>query len=166
MKLSIIVATSLNHVIGVNNQLPWHLPADLKYFKQLTTGHTIIMGRKTYESIGKALPNRLNIVITRSKTFEADGVIVKNSIEDALDYCQNLDEVCIIGGDTIYQQMMQLTQTIYVTKVHTHIENGDAFFPELDLKQWRLSSSVFHEKDDRNAFDYTFEIYERKPLPR
>ncbi|MBK7691058.1 MAG: dihydrofolate reductase [Bacteroidetes bacterium] len=166
MKLSIIVATSLNHVIGVSNQLPWHLPADLKYFKQLTNGHAIVMGRKTFESIGRPLPNRINIVITRSKSFEVEGVIVQHSIEDALQYCQNMDEVFIIGGDTIYQQMMHLAQTIYVTTVHTFIENGDAFFPELDLKQWTLRSNVFHEKDDKNAFDYTFEIFEKVSLPR
>lgn len=166
MKLSIIVATSLNNVIGVDNQLPWHLPADLKYFKQLTTGHTILMGRKTFESIGRPLPNRINIVITRSKSFEVEGVIVQNSIEDALQYCQNKDEVFIIGGDTIYKQMMPMVQKIHLTKVHTVIENGDAFFPELDLKQWTLRSSVFHEKDDKNAFDYTFEIFEKVSLPR
>jgi dihydrofolate reductase len=166
MKLSIIVATSLNHVIGVGNQLPWHLPADLKYFKQLTSGHAIVMGRKTFESIGRPLPNRINIVITRSKSFEVEGVIVQNSIEDALQYCQNMDEVFIIGGDTIYKQMMPMVQKIHLTKVHTVIENGDAFFPELDLKQWTLRSSVFHEKDDINAFDYTFEIFEKVSLPR
>lgn len=166
MKLSIIVATSLNNVIGVDNQLPWHLPADLKYFKQLTNGHAIVMGRKTFESIGRPLPNRINIVITRSKSFEVEGVIVQHSIDDALQYCQNMDEVFIIGGDTIYKQMMPMVQKIHLTKVHTVIENGDAFFPELDLKQWTLRSSVFHEKDDKNAFNYTFEIFEKVSLPR
>lgn len=161
MKLSIIVATSLNDVIGVNNQLPWHLPADLKYFKLLTTGHTILMGRKTYESIGRPLPNRLNLVITRSKSFEVAGVTVKHSIEEALEFCKNQEEVFIIGGDTIYRQMLPYAQNIYVTKVHTTIENGDAFFPSLDPKQWHLNSSVFHEKDDKNVFDYTFEVYEK-----
>lgn len=106
----------------------------------------------------------MNIVITRSKGFEAEGVIVKHSIVEALEYCQNQDEVFVIGGDTIYQQMMPLTQKIYITKVHVNIEKGDAFFSELDLKIWKLHSSIFHEKDDKNSFDYTFEIFERVSL--
>jgi dihydrofolate reductase len=161
MKVSIIVASSLNDVIGVNNQLPWHLPADLKYFKNLTTGHAIVMGRKTFDSIGRALPNRENIVITRSKKKSNESIIFAHSIEESLDYCNKFDEVFIIGGDNIYQQTIGTANLIYRTKVHTIITAGEAFFPILDATIWQLSSSDFHAKDDKNEFDYTFEIYER-----
>lgn len=161
MKLSLLVAVSLNHVIGIHNQLPWHLPADLKYFKKLTTGHTILMGRKTYDSIGKPLPNRESVVITRSQDFYADGIIVKNSIEDAIEYCKDKDEVFVIGGEIIFNQMMSFADTLYFTRVHTIIENGDAFFQEPDSDEWKLVKSDFHEKDDKNEFDYTFEVYKR-----
>ncbi len=162
MKLSLLVAVSLNHVIGIHNQLPWHLPADLKYFKKLTTGHTILMGRKTYDSIGKPLPNRENVVITHSKDFYADGAVVKNSIEDAIEYCKDKEEVFVIGGEIIFNQMMSLADTLYLTRVHTIIENGDAFFQEPGSDEWELVASDFHEKDDKNKFDYTFETYKRK----
>lgn len=162
MKLSFIVAASLNHVIGVNNTLPWHLPADLKYFKQLTTGHTILMGRKTYESIGRPLPNRENIVITRSTDFMPEGVIVKYSIKEALDHCATHDEVFVIGGETIFEQLMPFADVIYLTIVHTHIDNGEAFFSIPDKSQWKLTQSEFHQRDEKNSYDYTFETYERR----
>ena len=121
MKISLLVAVSENNVIGVNNQLPWHLPADLQYFKQLTLEHTIIMGRKTFDSIGKPLPKRENIVITRNNSFKVDGVIAFQTIEDALAYCNNKDEVFIIGGDEIFKQFVNRADFIYRTKVHTYI---------------------------------------------
>jgi dihydrofolate reductase len=161
MHLSFIVAASLNQVIGINNQLPWHLPADLKYFKKLTTGHTIVMGRKTYDSIGKPLPNRENIVITRSKDFKADGVVIKYSVDEALQYCKDKEQVFVIGGEEIFKQMMDVVHTIYLTIVHITIENGDAFFSVLEKDEWQLTQSEFHNKDEKNELDYTFETYER-----
>jgi len=161
MHLSFIVAASLNQVIGINNQLPWHLPADLKYFKKLTTGHTVLMGRKTYESIGRPLPNRENVVVTRSKDFQAEGIVVKYSIEEALQYCKDKEQVFVIGGEEIFRQMMDAVHTIYLTVVHTTIENGDAFFPAPDSVVWEKTNTEFHEKDEKNLFDYTFETYER-----
>lgn len=164
MKISIIVAVSLNHVIGVDNQLPWHLPADLQYFKSLTLDHTIIMGRKTFESIGRPLPKRENMVITRDPDYVLENVVVMNSIEKAIEYCKNKEqeEVFIIGGDTIYKQTLALADQLYITKVDTLIENGTAFFPTIDLNEWQLLSSITHHKDEKNQFDYTFEHYEKR----
>lgn len=159
-QISIVVAASDNNVIGVENKLPWHLPADLKFFKNLTSGHAIIMGRKTYESIGKALPNRRNLVLTHDKFFNAPGCDVFHSIEAAISSCTD-DETFIIGGDTIYKQALPYSNKIYVTRVHTRIDNGQAFFPELDVTEWQLLSSDFVPKDERNMFDMHFEVYER-----
>lgn len=166
MILSLIVAKSINDVIGIDNQLPWHLPADLKYFKHLTTGHTIIMGRKTFESIGRPLPNRKNVVITRDKKFNAEGIHVKNSIDEAIEFANiesdSNEEVFIIGGDTIYQQTLELADKLYITQVNTIIENGTSFFPKIDSETWKSVSSESHLKDEKNQFDYSFEIYEKK----
>lgn len=159
-QISIVVAASDNQVIGIENKLPWHLPADLKFFKNLTIGHAIIMGRKTFESIGKALPNRRNLVITRDRYFAAEGCELFHSLEEAIDACVE-GETFIIGGDSIYKQALSLCNKIYLTRVHTHIENGQAFFPELNATVWSLISSEFVPKDDRNLFDMHFEVYER-----
>lgn len=166
MKISIIVAVSFNQVIGVENQLPWHLPADLQYFKKLTLDHSIIMGRKTYESIGRPLPKRENIVITRDSHFNAEKVIIVNSIEQAIKHCEdrNQEEVFIIGGDTIYKQTMSIADQLYITRVNTVIEHGTAFFPEIDLNVWDLISSEWHPKDEKNQFDYTFELYAKRKV--
>ena len=162
MKLSIIVAVSENQVIGLHNQLPWHLPADLKYFRRLTTGHTILMGRKTYESIGKPLPNRENIVITRDAGFRAEGVLLVHSLEQAIDHVRHqAEEVFIIGGETIYRQSLPWVNRIYYTRVHVVLEEGTAFFPELHPEEWRLLSSEYHVRDEQHAYDYSFETYER-----
>lgn len=159
--ICIVVAASDNHVIGVSNQLPWHLPADLKFFKTLTTGHTIIMGRKTFESIGKALPHRRNIVITRDPQWQAPGCEVFHSLEQAIEQVKD-EFVFIIGGDSIYQQSVAFCDRIYLTRVHTMIENGEAFFPEPDVSIWKLQSSEYVPKDERNPFDMHFEVYERE----
>jgi len=162
MKLSIIVAVSENNVIGIDNQLPWHLPADLKYFKNLTSGHPIIMGRKTFESIGRPLPNRENIVITRDAAFHHEGIVIKHSIEEAIQYCRTKDdEIFIIGGDTIYQQTISWVNRIYYTRVHVSLEHGTAFFPVLNMEEWKLVQSEYHIKDEKNQYDYTFEVYDR-----
>lgn len=161
MNISIIVATSKNNVIGLNNQLPWHLPADLKYFKSLTNGHSIIMGRKTYDSIGRPLPNRENIIITRDKNYSSAELVIKHSIEEAIQHCNGQEEVFIIGGDTIYKQTIAVATRLYITRVDTIIENGDAFFPEINNEEWENVSAEHFTKDDKNKFDYSFEIYER-----
>ena len=163
MILSINVAVSENGVIGVDNQLPWHLPADLKYFRQLTTGHTVIMGRKTYESIGKALPNRENLVITWDMAFRAaEGVLICHSLEEALHQVREQQgEVFIIGGDMLYRQSMGRAERLYLTRVHTRIENGTAFFPEPDTEEWKLVQSSYLPADEKNALACTFEVYDR-----
>ena len=161
--ISAIVAMSENRVIGRNNQLPWHLPADLKHFKAITTGHPILMGRKTYESIGKPLPNRTNFVITRDASFQAPGCIVVTSLEAALQQAAELQakELFIIGGAQIYQQAMPIIQRLYLTIVHQQFE-GDAFFPEFDAqKQWKLREETRHDADERNACAMSFQMYER-----
>ena len=164
MRISIIVAISKNNVIGVDNQLPWHLPADLQDFKKRTTHHTIIMGRKTFDSIGKALPNRTNIVITRDTKFNHADIIAKHNIEDALTHCteMNFDEIFIIGGETIYKQTIAFADKLYLTKVDVTIENGTAFFPEINTDEWDLIDRDAHKKDEKNQYDFAFEVYEKK----
>jgi len=166
MTLSIIVAISTNNVIGTDNQLPWHLPADLQYFKSLTVDHPILMGRKTYDSIGRPLPKRTNIVITRDQSFHHDGLQIAHSIDQAIDFCRekNYDEVFIIGGDTIYSQTIHLADKLYITRVDTHIEKGTAFFPLIDMNQWKLISSEERKSDDKNTMDMIFEVYEKASI--
>ena len=159
--ITIIVAKSENNVIGNDNQLIWHLPNDLKHFKQLTSGHPIIMGRKTYESIGKPLPNRTNIVITRNKDWNPEGVLVVNSLQDAIEKSKEIDEeVYIIGGGNIYEQAMDWADALEVTEVH-HSFEGDTRFPAIDEKIWKEVSRERFEKDENNEFDYSFVRYER-----
>lgn len=161
MIVSIVVAIAENNAIGKDNQLLWHLPADLKHFKQITTGHTIIMGRKTYDSIGKPLPNRRNIVITRTSGLQISGVEVTGNIEDALALCSHEEEVFIIGGAEIYKSTMGLTDRIYLTRVHQSYE-ADAFFPEIDFNIWKESDVEKHLPDEKNHVAYTFSTLERK----
>lgn len=161
--ITIIVAKAENHVIGNQNQLIWHLPNDLKRFKQLTSGHPIIMGRKTFESIGKPLPNRTNIVITRNKNWNSEGVLTVNSLEEAIQRGKEIHpDIFIIGGGNIYRQAMELADALEVTEVHHEFE-GDAYFPEINSNEWR---EVFREKfssDEKHTFDYSFVRYERTP---
>ncbi|MBK8684989.1 MAG: dihydrofolate reductase [Bacteroidetes bacterium] len=164
MSISIIVAASENDVIGTNNTLPWHLPADLKYFKQLTTGHTIIMGRKTFDSIGRPLPNRRNIVISRNPLFKAEGIEIIHQLDDLQELISPDEESFIIGGDLIYQQSMDLADKIYLTRVHTTIQDGSAFFAKPNLNIWEKTSSEFHPADEKNPFDYTFEVYQKSNI--
>ncbi len=160
MKISMIVAADEKNGIGKNNELLCHLPADLKYFKNLTTSHAILMGRKTYESIGKPLPNRTNIIISRN-TNALEGCHVFNSIEAGIDFAKTLNEteLFIIGGDSIYKQSLALTQTIYLTRTH-HIFEADAFFPSLE-NDWKLIKETNHLADEKNKFDYSFMVFER-----
>lgn len=166
--LSAIAAMSDNRVIGINNQLPWRLPADLRHFKSLTTGHPILMGRKTYESIGRPLPNRINIIITRNPALTIPDCIVVTTFEAALERAAALEkqEIFIIGGAEVYQQSLPFLDRIYLTVVHDNFE-GDAFFPVLDMQIWKQIESTTYASDDENPYSYSFITLEnrrREPL--
>ena len=153
--IAIVVAVAENNVIGKDNQLIWHLPADLRFFKNLTMGHPILMGRKTYESIGKPLPGRTTVIVTRQHDFEALGCIVTNSVDEAIAEARKLDQdVYIIGGAEIYKQALNKVDTIYLTRVH-HAFDGDTFFPEIDEKNWEVASEEKHEPDEKNKYSYS-----------
>jgi dihydrofolate reductase len=161
MKINIIVAADLNNCIGKDNQLPWKLSNDLKYFKKLTTNHCVIMGRNTFDSIGKPLPNRVNIVLSKNEYFKQEGIVVRSSVDEALAYCARWkqQEVFVIGGDSIYRQTLDTADKIYLTRVETEVDSGDAFFPEIDNKKWAIQSAERHTKDEKNEYDHTFEVY-------
>lgn len=159
-KITIVVAIAQNKAIGKNNQLLWHLPADLKHFKEITSGHTIIMGRKTYDSIGKPLPNRRNIVITR-QALQLPGCEVVPSLNAALALCQNETELYIIGGAQIYKEALPLTDTIYLTEVHQSFE-ADTFFPEICPEEWEEILRQNHAPDEKNALSYSFVTLRRR----
>jgi len=160
MIVSQIAAMSENHVIGKNNQLLWHMPEDLKHFKNTTSGHTVIMGRKTFDSVGKPLPRRRNIIITR-QNITIEGCEVVNTIEAALALCAGEDEVFIVGGAEIYKQSLHLTDRVYLTIIHHHFE-GDSFFPQLNQNDWKEVSHENRPADDKNAYPYSFIRYERQ----
>lgn len=158
---TIVVAMGEKNEIGADNQLLWHLPKDLKHFKDLTSGHPIIMGRKTYESIGKALPNRTNIVISRKKNWFEEGILIVGSIKEAVKFAKKIDEnIFIIGGGNIYEQTMEIADKLEVTLVKAELK-ADTFFPKIDPKIWKLTEEVFHEKDDKNQYDFSFQTYEK-----
>ena len=164
MKLSIIVATSLNNAIGKDNQLLWHLPADLKFFKTTTMGCPVLMGRKTFQSIGRTLPGRKNIVITRDAQFNNDhlfDIIVEPNLESAITHLNKEDGIFIIGGGEIYKQSIHLVDTIYRTIVNTTID-GDVYFPNLDVNYFELVWEEKHEADEKNKFEYTFQKFVKK----
>ncbi|HUC02161.1 MAG TPA: dihydrofolate reductase [Candidatus Paceibacterota bacterium] len=160
MKLSLITAMGENRVIGTGGKIPWHLSADFARFKATTMGHPIIMGRKTFESIGRPLPGRTNIVVTRDADYRAEGCLVAGSLEGAIALAkkENASEAFVIGGEQIYKAALGMAQVIYLTLVHGTFE-GDAFFPELDPAEWKLVASEPHAKDAANPFDYDFLIY-------
>ena len=160
MKISLICAASQNGVIGRDNRLPWRLPADLAHFKRLTTGHHILMGRKTYESIGKPLPNRTSIVITRQTGFQADGCLVAHSLEEALGLCSNDEELFIIGGAEIYRQALPVADKIYLTRIWHNFE-GDTFLFEIDSSIWMETCREDLAPDGKNKYAYSFITYER-----
>lgn len=137
--LSLIVALANNNVIGINNTLPWHLPEDLKRFRALTTGHHIIMGRKTYESLGRLLPGRTTVIVTRNKNYKLEGALIAHSLESAVALCKNDDEVFLIGGAELYQDGLKFADKLYITEVDLSVE-GDAYFPEFDLNLWLETS--------------------------
>lgn len=154
MIISIVVAISENNAIGKDNKLLWHLPNDLKHFKQITSGNTVIMGRKTFDSVGRPLPNRRNIIITRNNKA-IDGCEVVHSIEEALKLCVNEIEVFIVGGAEIYKQSIDITDFIYLTEVHKTFE-ADTFFPEIDKKKWTEIERKDYEADEKNKIPYSF----------
>ncbi|HFS67899.1 MAG TPA: dihydrofolate reductase [Flavobacteriia bacterium] len=158
---TIIAAIGKNNELGKDNNLIWHLPADLKRFKQLTTGHHIIMGRKTFESIGIPLPNRTTVIITRDKNYKVQGCITVNSLEEALEVAKKDATPFIIGGADIYNQALKIAEKLEITYVH-HEFDADVFFPKIDLTIWEEISREFHKKDDKNPYDYTFVTYKRK----
>lgn len=162
MLISLVVAAATNNTIGKDGQMPWHLPNDMKHFKNVTWGMPIVMGRKTFESLGKALPGRKNIVISRQSGWSAPGTVVVKSIEDALFVAKETDakEVMIIGGGEIYKALFERAKRIYLTRVDASPE-GDTFFPSLDPQQWFLVSQKNHEADEKNAFNYSFQVWER-----
>lgn len=163
MIISSIVATAENRVIGKDNDMPWHLPADLAYFKKTTSGHHIILGRKNYEAIGGPLPKRTNIIVTRDMGFSCSNCEVVHSIEDALLLARQNgeNEVFIIGGGTIYEQSEPYWNKLYLTEIEL-VTEGDVFFPELNWEEWTLVSEEKHEKDEKNPYDYCFKVFERK----
>jgi dihydrofolate reductase len=151
--LSLIVALANNRAIGINNTLPWHLPEDLKRFKALTTGHHIIMGRKTYESLGRLLPNRVTVIVTRNKNYFVEGALVAHSLQDAIKLCKNDNEVFIIGGAELYKEGLKVAQQLYITEVDLDVQ-GDAFFPEFDMKDWQEAARENHVSAQGFAFSY------------
>jgi len=161
MRLSIIAAMSANRVIGSNNNLPWMLPADLKRFKNLTMGQPMIMGRKTFESIGQPLPGRTTVVITHQTDYAPTGVLVAHSIDQALQMVARDDEVFVAGGAQIYQQMLHRADRLYLTSIHEEFE-GDTNFPEFEESDWQLISEEHQEPDEKNPYPYSFLVYEKK----
>jgi len=147
--------------IGSGNQLLWHLPKDLKHFKDLTSGHPIIMGRKTYESIGKALPNRTNIVVSRKKNWFQEGILIVGSIKEAVKFAKKIDEnIFIIGGGNVYEQTMEIADRLEVTLVKANLE-ADTYFPKINDKLWKKTEETCHEKDEKNQYDFCFQTYEK-----
>lgn len=152
----------LDNGIGADNQLLWHIPKDLKYFKETTTDHPIIMGRKTYESIGKPLPNRTNIVVSKRKDWFEEGILIVGSVKEALKFAKKMNEnIFVIGGGNIYEQTIDLADKLQVTLVKTQ-SKAQVFFPKINLKVWDKTAEICHEKDDKNEYDFCFQTYERK----
>lgn len=160
MTISIIAAVSKNNVIGFKGKLPWHLSDDLKNFKRLTTGHVVIMGRKSFESIGKPLPDRVNIVLTRNENYHQDGVLTASGFQDALDIAEKMqdDQVFVIGGEFVFNKALKYADKMYLTEIDTEID-GDAFFPEWDKNEWKEVSRESFEKSDKNDYDFDIVTY-------
>lgn len=167
MILSAIVAMDKHNAIGKNNQLPWHLPEDLKFFKRTTLEKPVLMGRKTYDSLGKPLKNRLNIVLSTHADLQLpEDVLVFHSLQAALEKLEslNIDEAFIIGGGKVFEETMNDIDKLYITHVNTVVADAEVFFPHVDHSQWKLTWEEKHEADEKHAFDYTFCLYERREL--
>lgn len=159
-KLAMIVAAAENDVIGINGDLPWQLSADLRRFKRLTMGHHIIMGRKTFDSIGRLLPGRTTVIVTRQSNFECDGALIANSIEEAIALCGEDDLPFVTGGAEIYRLAIPFVSEIHLTRVHTEID-GDTDLPEIAWDDWTLVEEIGFQKDEKNNFDYSFQTFTR-----
>ncbi len=162
MKISLVAAIAENNAIGKDNKLLWHLSNDLKFFKNYTLGKVILMGRKTFESIGKrALPGRINAVISRDHTLQAENILVFKTLEAALAHFKNVEEVCIVGGAQLYKDTLPIAHRLVLTRVATSPE-ADVFFPELNWNDWKMVSEEMHLADEKHLYDYTFQVFERK----
>ena len=162
--ISLIAAVSKNNVIGNNGEIPWHLPNDSKHFASITKGHTVVMGRKTYESIithlGKPLPERKNIIITRDTSYQVPGATVVHSVEEAIKECANEKEAFVIGGGEILKLAIPYLNRMYLTHVEAEVP-ADSFFPEFNPKEWEVVSEKFHPKDEKHPYNFTFKVYEK-----
>ncbi len=161
MKISLIVAMARNRTIGVNNTLPWRIPEDLRHFKALTMGHHMIMGRKTFDSIGKPLPGRTTVIVTRNKAFQAECCVVAHSLQDAVTACANDEEIFVVGGAELYAQALPLASTLYLTEIEQDV-NGDAYFPEFDRNEWVETARVRRSQAEPQPLEYDFVTYRRK----
>ena len=159
-EICLVAAIAKNNVLGKDNKLIWHLPADLKMFKNLTSGNTILMGRKTFDSIGKALPNRENVVISRDVNFKPEGCLVFNSVESALASLKEKELIYVVGGAQIYNECMPLADKLYITHLDLQID-GDVFFPEINSNVWRLTQNTEGVLDEKNTIPYRFCVYEK-----
>ncbi|WP_310560319.1 dihydrofolate reductase [Flavobacterium sp.] len=157
----LIAAVAENNALGKNNDLLWHLPNDFRRFKEITSGHYIIMGRKTFESFPKPLPNRTHVIITRQKDYVREGCIVVQDLEEAIDICPKNEDVFVIGGGEIYSQSIHLADQLDITKVH-HSFEADVYFPEIDPKIWQLTAEIFNSTDEKHLYNYTFQTFVRK----
>mgnify|MGYP001615647395 FL=1 len=161
MIISLIAAIARNRVIGKDNALPWKLPADMRRFKQLTIGKPIIMGRKTFESIGRPLPDRMNVIITRNKDFHAEGCTVVHSLDEVITSVGEAQEVMVIGGSSVFQQFLPYAKRMYLTIIDEDIE-GDVLFPEFDINEWHEQERIEYQPDEKNAYRYVFVTLEKK----
>jgi len=161
MIISLIVAMDENRVIGYKNKLPWNLPSELNYFRETTKAKPVIMGRKTHESIGRPMPERLNIIITRDKNYKTNNCVVVHSREDAVKAAKGSDEIMVIGGAEIYKMFLSIADRLYVTKVHGKFK-GDTYFPEFNENEWVKIKEKFVQKDNENKYSYTIMVLERK----
>ncbi|NOR27038.1 MAG: dihydrofolate reductase [Lutibacter sp.] len=159
--ITIIAAIAKNNALGKDNQLIWHIPADLKRFKKVTSNHHVIMGRKTFESLGKPLPNRTNIIITRNFNYKAEGCVVVNSLNEAIEVAKEDKNPFILGGAEIYKQAIEIADKLDLTFVH-HEFNADVFFPKIDTTIWKETSREYFKADDKNKFNYSFVSYLKK----
>jgi dihydrofolate reductase len=162
MTVSLVVAFSTNNVIGRDGALPWHLPDDLRHFKRITMGKPVIMGRKTFESVGRPLPDRHNIVMTRDPDYAAEGCDVVSSVGEALELAGDVEEVMVIGGAQVYRDFLPRADRIYLTRVQAEVQ-GDTFFPEFDKDAWRLVSSAHHAADEKHQYPFEMMVFERRP---
>jgi dihydrofolate reductase len=163
MSITLIAAMDLNRTIGIGNKLPWRLPAEMAFFKQKTLGKTVLMGRKTFQSLPKPLKDRRNVVLTRIPEYKPEGCEILHSIESALELSKS-EELVVIGGADIYAQFLPYADIIYLTEVEAHIEGGDAFFPDFSDSEWELVETEHRESDEKNSYSFTFQTFKRRIL--